>query len=79
MLLFAKSSVIITIRVSNKNKRDEFVLKSCGKGLAKTMKCFKLLTPNFNEPVETSSLTIEFSVVKEVLTVGKHIKLCELR
>ena len=66
------------IRVSNKNKRDEFVLKSCGKGLAKTMKCFKL-TPNFNEPVETSSLTIEFSVVKEVLIVGKHIKLCELR
>ena len=53
-MLFANSSVIITpvnitIRVSNKNKRDEFyfVPKSCSQGLAKTM-----LTPNFNEPVE---------------------------
>ena len=43
VILFANSSVIITpvnitIRVSNKNKRDEFyfVLKSCSQGLAKT-------------------------------------------
>ena len=56
-------SVIITICVSNKNKRDEsyFVLKSCSQGLAKTMKRFKL-TPNFNEPVQkTNSLTILMS------------------
>ena len=55
--------VIITVRVSNKNKRDEtyFVLKSSSQGLAKAMKCFKL-TPNFNEPVqETNSLTILMS------------------
>ena len=62
--LFVNSSVITTIRVSNKNKnkRDEFyfVFKSRIQGLAKTMKCFKL-TPNFNEPVETNSLTILMS------------------
>ena len=34
----------ITIRVLNKNKRDEFyfVLKSCSQGLAKRRKCFEL-------------------------------------
>ena len=37
-----------------------FVFKSRSQGLAKTMKCFKL-TPNFNEPVETNSLTILMS------------------
>ena len=61
VILFVNYSVITTIRVSNKNKnkRDEFyfVFKSRIQGLAKTMKCFKL-TPNFNEPVETNSLTI---------------------
>ena len=64
VILFVNYSVITTIRVSNKNKnkRDEFyfVFKSRIQGLAKTMKCFKL-TPNFNEPVETNSLTILMS------------------
>ena len=64
VILFVNSFVITTIRVSNKNKnkRDEFyfVFKSRIQGLAKTMKCFKL-TPNFNEPVETNSLTILMS------------------
>ena len=62
VILFVNSSVITTIRVSNKNKRHEFyfVFKSRIQGLAKTMKCFKL-TPNFNEPVETNSLTILMS------------------
>ena len=64
VILFVNSSVITTIRVSskNKNKRDEFyfVVKGRIQGLAKTMKCFKL-TPNFNEPVETNSLTILMS------------------